>query len=66
MLKNERSNRRKAFILTALVHLGILGGVLLYSYSDTVATYLPESVKEWLPNTTKEAPAPKKAKAPQA
>ncbi len=67
MLKNERKNRRKAFWLTTVFYLSIIGGVVLYSQSDTIIPLLPESVQEILPEqwVQPETPADK-AKKPTA
>ncbi len=66
MLKNERKNRRKAFVLTALFHLTLFGAIAVYSYGESLAPYLPETIQEWLPASDSDAPAEKSTKKPQA
>lgn len=48
MLKNERKNRQKAFVITMVFYLVSFGGIMAYSSGMDISSHLPEQVKEWL------------------
>lgn len=49
MQKNEKKNRRKAFVITTFFYLALIGGIVAYSSGTDFSQYLPEQVQEWLP-----------------
>ncbi len=67
MLKNERRNRRKAMMITALFYMGTIGGILFYTNSSVdFSSHLPDQVKEWLDIEEVKEETKTKTKKPRA
>lgn len=49
MLKNEKKNRRKAFVITTFFYLALIGGLVAYTSGTDFSQILPDKVQEWLP-----------------